>query len=218
MANYPANIWIINEDEFDSFIYTGGKVIYIVEEPEPKYTAHPAIITAGALLPPIDAIQAELDGNIATAITLYEQYLLLGEADPYISIILAAALNQIPIGIMFGKDELNMQFPKMLIDFVYRYYGLVFGVGKNLQPYIVEEMMPSLLAKLYNMNIIDYPTFMTKHPPLPIDPIVISKMAYEINPLVPVKDMDNYIKYFEMVKNAIIENGGEFLVDPMEAI
>lgn len=218
MANYPTNIWVINDNEFDSFTCTGGKVIYIVEEPGPKYATHPAIITAGALLPPIDAIQAELDGNIVASVSLYEQYLLREDADPYISILLAAALNQIPIGIMFGKDELNMQFPKMFIDFMYQYYGLVFGVSGKLQSHIVEEMMPLVLAKLYNMNIIDYSTFMTKHPPLPINPSVISKMAYEINPLVPVKDMDNYMKYFEMIKTAIIENDGKFLIDPMEAI
>ena len=60
----PSNIWVVNEDEFEQFTYTCGKVIYIVEEPEPKYLNHPSIITAGSLLPPIEAIQLELDGNI----------------------------------------------------------------------------------------------------------------------------------------------------------
>ena len=56
MANYPMNIWVISEDEFDEFTFTGGKVIYIVEEPELRFTTHPAIITAGSLLPPFEAI------------------------------------------------------------------------------------------------------------------------------------------------------------------
>lgn len=218
MANHPANIWLLNENQFDDFTFTGGKVIYIVEEPDAKFATHPAIVTAGALLPPVEAIQAELDGNLFEANSMYEIYLQKEEADPYISIILAAALHQNPIGIMFGRDELNMQFPKMLIDFVYRFYGLVIGVSGSVQPCIMEEMLPLDLAKLYNMNIINYETFMTKHPALPIHPAVVSKMAYDIRPAVKVKDMQHYIEYFETVKNVICNNGGRFLIDPLEGI
>lgn len=218
MANYPANIWVIDNNEFDSFTCTGGKVIYIAEEVESIYATHPAIITAGALLPPIDAIQAELDGNLMDSIMLYEAYLLREEADPYISILLAAALNQIPIGIMFGKDEKNMQFPKMLVDFVYKYYGLVLGLQGKVQPYIEEQSLPSVLAKLYMQNIIDYKTFMERHPDLPMLPVVISKMIYDVNPVVSIKDIQHYAEYFEMTRKAIRSNHGRFLVDPLEGI
>ena len=218
MANYPMNIWVITEDEFDEFTFTGGKVIYIVEEAQPKYLTHPAIITAGALLPTVEAIQAELDGNMFQSVALYEEYLQKEDADPFVSIIIAAALKQIPIGIMFGKDEMNMHFPKMFIDFMYRFYGLVFGIKNKVQPYIVEHMLPIDLAKLYMMNIIDYPTFMEKHPPLPIDPMIISKLAYDIRPAVKIKDMEHFIEYFESVKNEIYKNGGKFLIDPLEAL
>ena len=40
MANYPMGIWVINEDEFEEFTYTGGKVIYIVEEPKVYVTQY----------------------------------------------------------------------------------------------------------------------------------------------------------------------------------
>lgn len=213
--NYPMNIWVITEDEFEGFTFCGGKVVYIVEEPKPIFSNHPAIITAGALLPPFEAIQAELDGNIYQANFIYEQYLQQEQADPYIAILVAAALKQIPIGIMFGKDELEMQFPKMFIDFLYKFYGLILGISGKIQPSISEMAMPTNLAKLYNMNIIDYPTFMMKHPPLPINPSVIHKMAYEVNPIIKIKDMKHYLEYFEMVKNEIQKNGGKFLEDPL---
>ena len=218
MANYPMNIWVIDENEFDRFTFTGGKVIYIVEEPDFKYRTHPSIITAGALLPPIESIQAELNGNILESNAIYERYLHSEEADPYISIIIAAALKQIPIGIMFGKDELNMQFPKMFVEFLYKFYGLVLGVNDMVVPYIAEEMIPIDLAKLYCMNIIDYPTFMEKHPALPIHPIVISKMAIEINPIIKDKTILGYTEYFEHVRKTIGDNGGKYLIDPMVAI
>ena len=218
MANYPMNIWVISEGEFDEFTFTGGKVVYIADEPHPKFITHPSIITAGALLPPIDAIQAELNGSMFESVSIYENYLQREEADPYISILIAAAIKQIPIGIMFGKDELNMQFPKMLIDFVYRFYGLVLGIRGKIQPYIVEEMLPFDLAKLYCMNIIDYPTFIERHPPLPIHPICVSKLAIENNPVVLKKDMSSYLEYFENIRKAVHENGGKFLIDPLEGL
>lgn len=218
MADYPINIWVITEQEFESFTFTGGKVIYIAESVEPRYATHPAIITAGALLPPMEAIQAELDDRIFEAYTMYEYYLQHEEADPFISILIAAAIKQIPVGIMFGRDESNMQFPKMLIDFVYRYYGLVLGIIGEIQPYIVEEMLPFDLAKLYNMNIIDYPTFMEKHPPLPIHPSAISKLVYEVNPVVVSKDLQHYVEYFEMIRKSIYNNGRKFLMDPLVAL
>ena len=218
MANYPMNIWLITEDEFDHFTFTGGKVIYIAEEPAPRFKTHPAIITAGVLLPPFEAIQAELDGNIAESFMMYEMYLMSEDADTYISIIIAAALKQIPIGIMFGRDEINMQFPKMFIDFLFKHYGLVIGVSNKLVPYIMEEALPNNLAKLYCMNVIDYPTFMEKHPDLPINPIVISKMAIEVNPWVYTKDINGYLEYFEHVKSDTRRNGGRVPIDPMVPI
>lgn len=215
MANYPSNIWIVTENDFDQFTFTGGKVVYIVEEPSPRFKSHPAIITAGALLPPMEAIQAELNGNLFESNAIYERYLLSEEANMYISILIAAAIKQIPIGIMFGRDELNMQFPKMFIDFMYRMYGLVIGVNGKINPYIMEEMIPADLAILYGMNIIDYPTFMEKHPAMPINPMVISKLAIEVNPWVYDKSFNGYLEYFEMVKNNTIKNGGKFTIDPM---
>ena len=218
MNNYPMNIWVINENEFDEFTFTGGKVIYITEQPESKFSTHPAIITAGALLPPMESIQAELDGDIIKAIAIYEDYLSKEEADPFISIIIAAAIKQIPIGIMFGRDESNFKFPTMFIDFMYKFYGLIFGIKNKVQPSIVFEMVPIDLAKLYMMNIIDYATFMEKHPPLPIHEMVISKMVYEIKPAVKIKDMKHFIEYFEFIKNEIYKNNGRYLIDPLEGV
>lgn len=213
-SNYPANIWLVNKEQFNEFILAGGKVIYIVEEPEQQFSMHPSVVSAGALLPPIDAIQNELDGFLDRASMIYEEYLKSQEADSYISIILAAAIKEIPIGIMFGSDELNMKFPEMFINFVYRYYGLVIGVPNKLTSYIEVEYMPFVLAKLYNMNIIDYATFMTRHPQLPIHQSVIPKLAYDIKPLVKVKDMQHYTEYFESFKNSVFQNNGRMLIDP----
>lgn len=215
MENYPSNMWIVSENEFDQFVINGGKVVYIAEEPDLKYRSHPAIITAGALLPPFEAIQAELDDDIMTSNSIYSAYLNSQEASMYVSIVIAAAIKQIPIGIMFGKDELNMQFPKMLINFFFNNFGIVFGVANKVMPYIVKEAMPFNLALLYNMNIIDYRTFMEKHPPLPINPMCVSKLAIDINPWIQDKSFNGYLNYFEYIKECTLSNNRNLVIDPM---
>lgn len=211
----PSNIWVVNDDEFEQFTYTCGKVIYIVEEPEPKYLNHPSIITAGTLLPPIEAIQLELDGNIDAANTLYVQYLDSAEADPYVSIILAAAIKCVPIGIMFGKDEMNQRFPLMLVNYFFNKFGVIIGVLNKVNPCIAYQALPYDLAKLYMMDIIDYATFMMSHPDdLPIYTPALFKLASEKYPLVEYPSETIYQEYFG---NAIKEmkKHNKFLIDPI---
>lgn len=218
MPNYPMRIWVINEDEFEAFTYTGGKVIYIAEDINTRYASHPALITAGALLPPIDAIQHELNGDIIKSNMIYGDYLESEEANQYVSIIVAAAIQNVPIGIMFGRDEMEMQFPKMFIEHMYNYYGLVFGVSGKVDPYILENYLPIDLSKLYIMNIIDVQTFILKHPPLfPIFEGAIPKLIYELNPPVKDKDFIHYVEYFENMKKEICK-GGKFLIDPFVSL
>ena len=116
---YSSNMWLIGHNEFEGFTFTGGKVVYIAEDVEPIYKNHPAIITAAALLPPVEAVQAEFDDRLMDASMIYTQYLQGEEADPFISILVAAAIQKVPIGIMFGENEIDMQFPKVFIDFLY---------------------------------------------------------------------------------------------------
>lgn len=213
---YPVNTWIIDEATFDSFVISGGKVIYISDEPNQRYSSCPGVVTAGVLLPPIDAIHAELDGDLIASQGMYSAYLQSEGVFQHLSVILAAIM-QAPVGIMFGKDELNMNFPRFLMEFLYSRFGLVVGTEKN-PSYIEDVFMPYNLALLYVSNLIDYRTFMERHPPLPINDMVIVKMAYDINPMIKDKTMTGYMSYFEMVKNMIHANGGRFILDPMEAV
>lgn len=216
--NYPNNIWVINEEDIRDFGYNGGKVIYIADEPNPEISNNPFIVTAGVLLPPFEAIQAELDDNIEQAIGIYEMYLSNSEANMYIISLVAAALKQIPIGILFGRDEKNMQFPNIFINFLYKYYGIVLGIKNMMNPYIEYSYMPIILAKLYSFNLIDYPTFFLMHPiDLPIQDYIISKLVFEVQPLVDEKTHECFKKYFEeVVKYTRSQN--RFIEDTMKGV
>lgn len=210
--NHPSNIWLVSEEEFDNFTYTGGKVIYIVEEPKALFIKHPATITAGILLPPVEAINAELDGFGDAAYSMYSQYLDQTEAAIYVNIILAAAISGNPIGLMFGKDELELQFPKMFINYLYNKFGLVIGITNKVQPYIEESFMPFVLATLMIADMIDYPTFIMLHPAnYPILPMVIPKLVQEVRPI--LSKGETYEMYFERMKSES-HRRGRFVCDP----
>ena len=218
---YPINVWMVDESEFDSFTFTGGKVIYVAEDIDIRFKNHPSIMTAGALLAPCDAIECILDNELEYASQIYYDYLLHSEANMYTSIVLAAAIQGVPLGIMFGVDEINMHYPTMLLNFLYHTFGIVVGVTNKVAPYIEDVFMPNDLAHLYMMNLINYETFMEKHPvDAPISEIVVSKMACEEHPLVGEnKDFQHYYEYFNNVKNSIhLNNNGKFLIDFMEGV
>lgn len=195
--DYRSSIWLIIDDEFEEFVISGGKVIYISESVEPLYATHPAVVTAGALLPPVEEVQAELNDDIPSAQAIYEDFLLNTEASNYIAIILAAAIQQIPIGLMFGMDESNFKFPMILINFLYKYYGLVVGIAGSIESYILLTMMPTVLATLYMRDMIDYRSFIMLHPAeYPILPNVLSKLVYDAHPFIKNKDANGYAEYF----------------------
>ena len=71
------DIWFIGEEDFDSFMAAGGeRAIYIVEEPLPDIAANPSVVGAPTLLPPIEAMDAELNGDYQTAEAIYVKYFM----------------------------------------------------------------------------------------------------------------------------------------------
>ena len=216
---YQSDIWLIKEQEIDQFLLSGpggsnSKIIYIAENVPDYLTAHPAILTAAMLLPPMEEVEAELDGRYTEAEQIYDAFLQQSEANRLINIFIAAAIKNIRIGIVFGFDELNMKFPSMLINHLYKFYGITIGVPYKLNPYIEITMVPLCLGILYNMNYIAYDEFIMLHPELPIHMSVLSKLVYDVKPYVRVRDIPHYMEYFgRLISNC--KRAGRFLIDPL---
>ena len=217
--NYPTNIWLVDESEFDQFVYStnGASVLYIAEDMSPKMINHPCIVPVNVLNPPVLAVSAEIDGNLEQAEALYAQYLMSEDIEVYTRVILAACIKQTPIGLMFGKDEMNMQSPKMFINFLYKRFGIVVGKVGQLNPYIEIGYMPENLSLLYCTDMIDYPTFIMKHPDLPISQFALPKLVVDVNPAVRDTSFAGYIEYFEGVKTRC-HQAGKFLIDPLMGV
>lgn len=202
-------IWFIGEEDFDSFIAAGGeRAIYIVEEPLPEIASNPAVVGAPTLLPPIEAITAELEGDYSTAEVIYNEYLKTPEVDIFISVIIAAVLQNISLALIFGQNERNFWFPKVFLNHLFNMYGIsvgtdgmTMGIDGEVMPFIANQAIPFDFAKIYNMGIIDYQTFMSNHPNMPIHPSCLTKMIQEIRPALGNNAGEaEYYNYFEFVR------------------
>ena len=223
--NRLMDVWYVDDNSLNEFICRGGKIIYIAEEIPPQLKNNPFILSAGILLPTIDSIQLYLDGFYDQFMMSYENYLLTEEADKFIAIIIAAAFQRVPVGLMFGQDEKNMKIPEVFIHFLYKFYGLFvmnrteFITGMNPgYSFIDDNFVPVDLAKLYIMNLIDFRMFMEAHTSAPIIQDCVWKMVYELNPIVESRTFENYYMYFNSYKDAVYNNNHKFLIDPMRSV
>lgn len=219
LTNYPANIWLITEQEAEQFVFStnGGIVIYIAEEIDPRFCNNPCIVTAGVLNPPVAAIHLELDGNIDQANIIYDQYLMSEDVEMFVRIIMAACVKNRPIAIMFGKDELNMHSPSMFINFLFKRYGIVVGITDKIMPYIDVYHMPDNLATLYCTDMIDYPSYMCMHPDLPLSHVALPKLIADVSPAIDDRTFAGYLEYFEH-RRMLCTKCGKFIMDPLRGV
>lgn len=210
-------LYYVSENHQVEFLNSGGKLIFIAESDSivPEMRNHPLISSATALLPPCEAVQALFNDDRYAARDIYAAYLATEIPDRYIAIMVTAAMfgNNL-IGISFGKDELQTEFPAMFMNILQDNYGIIVAEQGSI---ILNDALPSMLARLYGYGYIDYMTFMTNHPTNPIDMNIIPKLAYDINPCVPVKDFQHYEEYFNYVKEAM-RQAHKPLIDPLVSI
>ena len=59
----PCNIWLLDSPEMVlNYSLQGGKVIFITEDSDPRLDYIPNKLSAKILLPPLEVVDAELDG------------------------------------------------------------------------------------------------------------------------------------------------------------
>lgn len=215
----PANIWMITgDDEFSRFVVNGGGwVILVTENPSPFLANHPNSLGASVLLPPYESIAAEIDGNIQLSESIYLDHLGSPVCAQYINAILVAVIGAKPLGIYIGREEIEMGFVKVLLNYFFNVYGISIGsASRMVSSFIDDRFLPGILNQLYLANAIDFEVFMINYPVnCPLNMSVIPKMVAEINPVVPNRDIQNYYQYFTLRLNEIKKNNNIFLIDPI---
>ena len=210
----PCNVWLLDSAEIVlSYSLQGGRIIFITEDDDPRLQYIPNKVKASILLPPYDILSDELDGNLELAQDKYYNYLSrTPEPVEFITVILAAALQNKKIGLYFGPELKDLQFPKMFLNYLYFAKGLSVGY-RNTQPFIRKEFMPVILSDLYVREYITPEQYLLDMPAnCDIPPFILPNLVHRFRPLF-VENMD-YNKYFkDMIRK--MKEAGKYLYSPV---
>lgn len=211
----PCNVWLLDSPEMVlSYSLQGGRVIFITEDTDPRLEYIPNKLSAKILLPPYEVVEAELDGRLDEAEFLYNQYLSVMEPADYIGVMLAAAFQNVQVGLYFGPELRELKFPAMFINYLYNQKGLVVGY-KDVQPYIDDRFIPMILSDLLGRNLMDIEGFMCNMPVgADIPPIIMPMIVSILRPPSSFIKNGDYNSYFkDLIKD--IHEEGKYLYCPI---
>jgi hypothetical protein len=188
-----------------SAAFAGSKIILICEQ-SPFQIQVPNVLLGTVLLPPYQAFMAELDGNNQEFYKQYIFHLSQKESDTFLCLIVAALLKGINIVFYIPKDEMQLQFPKVLSEYLFNCFGIIVGTSANVFMYD-NSFDPVILMKLYLQNIITVEEFIMLYQG-PYQEIVLSKVLYELG--LNGKDLATDAAYINNLKLKSI-SAGKFL-------
>lgn len=164
-----------------------------------------SIITGTCLLPPVQAMIAEADGNEQLYDTIYTNHLLEPYQQEFISALLSYLYKGGNIVIFLPELGYNNTMNKF-IQIMFDRYGIHIGIIGNQNPaiancYYDERCIPIWLNMIYSVRVISAYEFLYIYPEdAPINNRVINDLINEINPYgKSINDRINYIIHLHKV-------------------
>lgn len=182
------HIILINQyEDITTCIQNGYSVIALTDDVEQfQYTP---VLTAGVLLPPYEALSADIDGNIQMSDNIYYQYLMGIDRMNVISTIIAALHMGKNLAFYIPFDEsVSFRFAANLVQFFITNFGIYIGdgIGLGFQPAPSLDISPQCEAArleiIYNFDRMDFNQFCKEYPPniIPTD-ICCAKIMQQFN-------------------------------------
>ena len=216
----PLNIRVLNtKEEINMMLMNRGKLILICDE-TPEYLSNPMFgstcIKANNLLPNYEAVGYILDKNIVGFQTAYCNMLSSEESTIYIITIISALMNNIPIGLIFGNEEIEQQGKLVFLQFLENFYGLHIAMNSMDNSFMYRQFMPKNMSLLYQNNLLTPQEFLYVYPnEAIIDSICMQKLVMELRPPINPTDIDGLIKYFDNLRRQM-KQANKVLEDPVE--
>lgn len=217
----PVNAYIIStQEEVDRILLSGGKIIVVTED-MPKYLQSPqygpSCLTATCLLPDYEAVSHFIDGDMQGFHNLYIHMLASPECNMYFISILSAIINNIPLGFIFGTEDIEAEAMVEILQYFRMTYGITLGIQ---YPTITGWMDPNYAIQnevaLYLNNLLTPQEFLMMYPEDgPLDQSVMIKLTYELNP--PIKDRNNiheFENYFRYCMK-VLKHSNKVMIDPL---
>lgn len=195
------NIYITNDlNDVRNMIATHQVVI--IGQPDQQLIMQTGAQIGSILLPPYKACHYEAEGDAKGFYACYGEYLSTMEPSGFIACIIGSLYKGINILLYLTKDESELLYSKVLMEYLAFYYGIV--IGNPQQPYMyynTPEYNAVICNLLYQFELINYQEFFVNYPQLiPIDNNSIMKLIIEINPYLNDTSFESYCAYFNKYK------------------
>lgn len=222
----PVNAWVIqSKEEADSILLSGGKIV-ILSEDVPDYLNNPYLGTsslmANCLLPNYEAVSYYIEGDKQNFTRVYNEMLMYPENTVYFITMISAMINGIPLGFVFGTEEIEQV---ALIDFL-NHFAANYGVhiGHNMQigyeppspGWMDRNYSANNMCLLYMNNLLTAQEFLYVYPlEVQITPVVLQKLQMETRPVVAdPTNINEVASYFDSTRK-MIKKANKVLIDPM---
>ena len=170
------------------------KVVNVTENG--LFLNHPNSIKATILLPPLDAMMADIDNNIDLLRNIYWQYFLSDEITEFMAIICTVLNRGVNIFMYVPKDEINeFSYIGILLEFIRNVYGIY--VGTNTSQFGFDINYTQYIADLlFNNNLLSGEEYL-QYSNISIAPIEsIVKLDQCFRPYIINKTIDSIREYF----------------------
>ena len=215
----PAPIFVVSTpQELELTIMNGIKVIGMVDADSDDYHVmdrYPNMLAGSILLPPYDAVSAEIEEMYFDAATIYSQYLASRDPDMFLSALLAASVQGIGLAIYIPREAQNMKFVANFLSYVLYTFGIQIQYGNILYMYNNGFDIPNL-CKLYLYDLINIEQFLLMYPSdMSIDPIVLNKLVFETrNPYTKNNTPQEYLEFFNHFRTSV-QKAGRMMIIPL---
>lgn len=194
-------------------IYSSNHVIVALVE-DKNLVQQIGAVQASILLPPYEAMEAEMNNNPALFHEIYNAHLFSYEANKFIGALLTALYQGKNICLYISTESMELLFNKELINFFANNYGI------NIQPdaqvfYSYNQNIYQLLNIIENMYIYDYITpdevFILIPKGALISEAIVQKLIAQTNSPI-LNSIEEYSRYFFDYKERIKDNNNIPLV------
>ena len=169
---------------------------------------------ASILLPPHDALSAELDNNMQDFEAIYYSYLSTNNmASEIIAMILRVLYNGKNIMFYLTKSESEMAYMKYFIEYFRRYLGIIISVEGSPCAFDI-NYAPVVLTAMLIKDLFEPVPYLMLYPdnkPLPGE--AIAKLSKIMNPVLKSYTPESYILYFNEYRRNL-KDAGKPLVSP----
>lgn len=176
--------------------------IIMIGEPDKELMINFNAISGSLFMPPYEAVMEEMDGNLEAFRHKYFVHLFSAECQEYIALIFRAMYEGKRILLYLSKDESEMWYSKLFIEFMMTTFGLCISISDDQATFNM-QYSDAVCDLLYLHDLFTYHEYFRNRNESLIQPIVMQKLVMEMNPYVPERTLENYQAYYTNFQKAV---------------